>query len=142
MAMGGYYAIEHPRLGLLAWVNGGIQMSGWDYRVRFKVTRLPGTSALGSFTLATGVHFDHYLTAINGGGLVKESNAQVILRTDSTTIGSSEQFSLVDVGDCTFVIQTHSGSFFGDLGRSSYTIDTTASDFNNATRFRLIPVGL
>jgi hypothetical protein len=94
----------------------------------------------GSYGLLTsnGVN---YVTAIQGGGLASGTKTYDNLVTDRTQVQAWEKFKFVDLGDCSYAIQTVSGNY---LGKSTAAPDTAlglfatnVSDIKNATKFRL-----
>ena len=77
-----------------------------------------------------------YLTAIAGGevGLTTKQG----FRTDATTIGNFEKFTLIDNGDFTYYIKTYLGYYLSiglDVANSSQYMDTVI-DINKATKWQ------
>jgi hypothetical protein len=94
----------------------------------------------GSYGLLTsnGVN---YVTAIQGGGLASGTKTYDDLVTDRTQVQAWEKFRFVDLGDCSYAIQTVSGNYLGKStaapGTALGVFSTNVSDIRNATKFRL-----
>jgi hypothetical protein len=94
----------------------------------------------GSYGLLTsnGVN---YVTAIQGGGLASGTITYDDLVTDRTQVQAWEKFKFVDLGDCSYAIQTVSGNYLGKStaapGTAVGAFSTNVSDIKNATKFRL-----
>lgn len=97
----------------------------------------------GSYALQTSNGIN-YVTAIQGGGLASGTRFWDDLVTDRTQVQAWEKFRLVEVGSCTYVIQTVSGYYVGKTtaapGTALGVFSTNVSDINSATKFRLLMV--
>jgi len=97
----------------------------------------------GSYALQTSNGIN-YVTAIQGGGLASGTRFWDDLVTDRTQVQAWEKFRLVEVGSCTYVIQTVSGYYLGKTtaapGTALGVFSTNVSDINSATKFRLLMV--
>ncbi len=92
-----------------------------DDAARFTLLR----QADGSYALRTsnGVN---YLTAVGGGGRAAAQSGN--LHTDATHVQAWEKFRLLDMGDCTYTLQTVGGGLVAiSAGDTSY-IATNATD--------------
>ena len=106
---------------------------------RFKLIR----QSDGSYALQTSNGIN-YVTAIQGGGLPSGTRFWDDLVTDRTQVQAWEKFRFVEVGSCTYVIQTVSGSYLGKSNAAPGTalgvFSTNVSDIHSATKFRLLMV--
>ncbi|MEP7154027.1 MAG: hypothetical protein ABI856_20170, partial [Nitrospira sp.] len=64
----------------------------------------------GSYALLTSNGIN-YVTAIQGGGLASGTKTYDDLVTDRTQVQAWEKFKFVDLGDCSYAIQTVSGNY-------------------------------
>jgi hypothetical protein len=94
----------------------------------------------GSYALQTSNGMN-YVTAIQGGGLPSGTKTYDNLVTDRTQVQAWEKFKFVDLGDCSYAIQTVSGNYLGKStaapGTALGLFATNVSDIKNATKFRL-----
>jgi hypothetical protein len=144
LGSGYQYAIVNPTTGgpLRALDGGGrttadaigLLLVKYDDWARFRLIRQND----GSYALQTSNGIN-YVTAVNGGGVVLGPKTPVALQTDRTQVQDWEKFRIVDIGNCTYTIQTLSGWYF-DSSRGN--ISTGRSDINYATKYRLIMFGL
>ncbi len=84
----------------------------------------------GSYALQT---FDgHYLTAVNGGGLVKGSPSDPdIFQTNRTQVGSWEKFRMAQINVNSYILLTSSGFYVEGV------TSTRRGDINYGTQWTL-----
>ncbi|MGC3974867.1 MAG: hypothetical protein QM771_10850 [Nitrospira sp.] len=94
----------------------------------------------GSYALQTANGMN-YVTAIQGGGLASGTKTYDNLVTDRTQVQAWEKFRFVELGDCSYAIQTVSGNYLGKStaapGTALGSFATNVSDIKSATTFRL-----
>jgi len=145
-----YYEIWVPYNGTLLMAVGGggrtkdalhAYEAPHDNWGRFQLIRQDdGSYAIRTFN-------GNYITAVGGGGLASGTPDSDNLHTDATQIKSWEKFRFIDMGDCTYAIQTVSGYYFGFppstiLPGPLAQFTTRISDINHALKFRLIAAGV
>lgn len=142
------YSIWNPLNGYFFAANGG------GGRIKSVLTYLgPNvTKEWGGFTLlrqddgayAIRTASGNYLTAVGGGGQASGTADSDNLHTDATWVRAWEKFRIVEVGSCTYAIQTVSGFYLGPgTGPpGAEGISTRISDIGAATRFRFTMMDL
>jgi len=145
-----YYEIWVPYNGTLLMAVGGggrtkdalhayeAPQNNWG---RFQLIRQnDGSYAIRTFN-------GNYITAVGGGGLASGTPDSDNLHTDATQIQAWEKFRFIDMGDCTYAIQTLSGWYLGFppsqiLPGPLAQFTTRISDIAHALKFRLIAAGV
>jgi hypothetical protein len=83
----------------------------------------------------------HYVTAVNGGGLAHGTTVADNLQTNRPQVQAWEKFRVVDLGDCSYTMQTSNGYYLGPWSGSHTeygAFSTNVTNINQATRFRLV----
>jgi hypothetical protein len=134
LGSGYQYALSHPSMGPLVARGGGGQTTNaltFDHNApvnhqRFRFIRQDD----GSYALQT---FDgHYLTAVNGGGLVKGSPSDPdIFQTNRTQVGSWEKFRMAQINVNSYILLTSSGFYVEGV------TSTRRGDINYGTQWTL-----
>lgn len=94
----------------------------------------------GSYALliSNGIN---YVTAIQGGGLAASTKTYEDLVTNRTQVQAWGKIRFVDMGDCSYAIQTVRGNYLGKStaapGTALGAFVTNVSDITNVTKFRL-----
>jgi hypothetical protein len=140
------YSIWVPYNGTLLQAMGG----GGRIKDALHATE-PPTGNWGKFTLirqgdgsyAIQTANGNFITAVGGGGLSSGPPNSDNLHTDATQIQAWEKFRFVDMGDCTYAIQTVNGWYLGFPPSTIFPgplaqFTTRISDINSALRFKLI----
>jgi hypothetical protein len=141
-----HYSIWVPYNGTLLQAMGG----GGRIKDALHAYEAP-TGDWGIFTLirqpdgfyAIQTSNGNYLTAVGAGGLSSGSPDSDNIHSDATQVQSWEKFRLVDLGDCTYAIQTVDNWYLGFppskiVPGPLAQFTTRISDVNAALKFKLI----